>query len=128
MMIQMVWMKIAVFRLNIQNQILPILIFLNYTTDQVQVGSAYESSPLVQVNSNKCKQNYKLIPMSISICIAFFLLRPKHLKVKENNRHTVISTCMAASHWPLCLFATAGAADVSKAFSEIHTGRKYEEN
>lgn len=62
MMIQMVWMKIAVFRLYIQNQILPILIFLNYTTDQVQVGSAYESSPLVQINSNKCKQNYKLIP------------------------------------------------------------------
>lgn len=40
--------------------------------------------------------------MSISICIVFFLLRPKHLKVKENNRHTVISTCMAASYWPLC--------------------------
>lgn len=99
----MVWMKIAVFWLYIQNQILPIFIFLNYTTDQVQVGSAYESSPLVQVNSNKCKQNYKLIPMSISICIVFFLLRPKHLKVKENNRHTVISTCMAASYWPLCL-------------------------
>lgn len=35
--------------------------FLNYT-DQVQVGSAYESSPLVQMNSNKCKYNYKLIP------------------------------------------------------------------
>lgn len=67
--------------------------------------------------------------MSISICIVFFLLRPKHLKVKENNRHTVISTCMAANYWAaMPLFATAGAADVSKAFSEIHTGRKYGEN
>lgn len=41
--------------------------------------------------------------MSIGICIVFFLLRPKHLKVKDSNRHTVISTCMAASYWPLCL-------------------------
>lgn len=36
---------------------------------------------------------------------------------------------MAASYWAaMPLFASAGAAIVSKEFSEIHTGRKHEEN